>query len=349
MEQWQELLVSPMLPVSEAMTMLGNPAKQILLVVDTNQKLLGTVTDGDIRRGVLDLVAVDQPVSKVMNPSPVTTGPDDPMPETFNRLTGSRVQAIPIVDELGRIIGLKPAGPDQSSAENANSWVVLMAGGLGRRLQPLTNNAPKPMLIVGEKPLLETILETFIEHKFRRFFISINYRADVMKEFFEDGQKWGVEIEYLEESTKCGTAGALSLIKEELEEPLIVMNADLLTRVNFTQLLEYHRETGSDATMCVREYDFEVPYGVVEIENNKILDINEKPVQRFFVNAGIYALNPKLIQLIEPDTYLDMPVFFRSLTEKGYQASAFPITEYWMDIGRIDDYQRANKDYFNKF
>lgn len=349
MNEWRDLLAPPTMPISEAMQLLGEGAKQILIVVNAEGRLLGSVTDGDIRRGVLNLVAVDEPVSRIMNPSPITAQEHEEPRDTFNRLTGAHVKFVPIVAENGEVVDLLPVAPDLGDTKSQDNWVVLMAGGLGQRLRPLTETVPKPMLSVGEKPLLETIIEQFVKHNFYRFYISINYRADVLKEFFETGNKWDVEIRYLEESKKCGTAGALGLITEQHNEPLIVMNADLLTRVNLTQLLEYHYESGSKATMCVREYDFEVPYGVVEIKKNEIFEINEKPVHRFFVNAGIYVLEPELLKLIEPDVYLDMPKFFEQLNSTGLKTSAFPITEYWLDIGRLNDYERANQEFKDQF
>jgi len=224
-----------------------------------------------------------------------------------------------------------------------------LAGGLGSRLQPLTEDKPKPLLSVGDKPILETILESFVEQNFRRFYISVNYKADAIKEHFADGGKWNAEIRYLEEEPRLGTAGALDLIPERPELPLLVMNGDLLTRVNFQDLLDYHRDQKAEATMCVREYDFQVPFGVVEIDDHNIRSIDEKPVHRFFVNAGIYVLEPGLIDLIPKGEYFDMTDLFARALEKGYETQAFPIHEYWLDVGRIDDLDRANHDYQNGF
>ena len=205
------------------------------------------------------------------------------------------------------------------------------------------------MLSVGDKPILETILESFVEQNFRRFYISVNYKAQVIKNHFGEGGKWNAEIRYLEEETRLGTAGALDLIPERPELPLLVMNGDLLTRVNFQDLLDYHRDQKAQATMCVREYDFQVPFGVVEIEDHKIQGIDEKPVHRFFVNAGIYVLEPGLIDLIPKGEYFDMTDLFARALEKGCETQAFPIHEYWLDVGRIDDLDRANHDYQNDF
>ena len=201
------------------------------------------------------------------------------------------VRHLPIIDESGCLVGLETF-EDLLAPTEKNNFVVLMAGGLGERLRPLTETCPKPMLKIGDKPILENILTNFIEYGFRRFFISVNHLAEVVKRYFGTGSDWGVEIHYLQEKHRLGTAGALSLLPQNPSEPIFVMNGDLLTKVNFSQLLDFHFEQKANATMCVREYDFQVPYGVVKIDRHTITAIEEKPVQRLFVNAGIYILEP---------------------------------------------------------
>jgi NDP-sugar pyrophosphorylase family protein len=230
-----------------------------------------------------------------------------------------------------------------------DNWVVLMAGGLGSRLRPLTDECPKPMLRVGNKPLLETIIETFIEQGFRRFFISVNYMADTIKEYFGDGSRWGAEIQYLEETSRLGTAGALSLLPEKPQAPLLVMNGDLLTKINFRQLLDFHREHHAQGTMCVREYEFQVPYGVVKMDHHRITGFEEKPIQRYFVNAGIYVLEPQALQHIPHGVFFDMPSLFQTLMADRQEAVVFPIREYWLDIGHMADYDRANGEFARNF
>jgi NDP-sugar pyrophosphorylase family protein len=227
--------------------------------------------------------------------------------------------------------------------------VIFMAGGLGSRLRPMTEETPKPLLTVGRKPLLETILEGFIEHGFRHFHMSVNYKAEQVKQHFGDGERWGVEIDYLEEDEQLGTAGPLGLLPEVPEEPILVMNADVLTKVNFRNILDFHFEQGASATMCVREYDFRVPFGVVNIERDRIVGIEEKPLQTFFVNAGIYVVSPELLDLVGKDEPLDMPEFFGRAIDAGHHAAVFPVREYWMDVGRLDDYERANGEFFRIF
>ena len=251
-------------------------------------------------------------------------------------------------EEAGRVIGVELLEELIRPRERDN-WVVLMAGGLGTRLSPLTNDRPKPMLNVGNKPLLETIIENFVEQGFHRFFISVNYMAGMIKDHFADGGRWGAQIHYLEEDRKLGTAGALSLLPEPPTAPVLVMNCDLLTKVNFRHLLDFHLEHRAQGTMCVREYDFQVPYGVVRLDRQRIAGIDEKPVQRFFVNAGIYVLEPEALHHVPADTFFDMPSLFERLIAEGQEAAAFPIREYWLDIGQLADYDRANGEFAGLF
>jgi len=205
------------------------------------------------------------------------------------------------------------------------------------------------MLKVGNKPLLETILANFIDYGFRHFYISVNYMADMVKDYFGDGSRFGVEIRYLHEDERLGTAGALSLLPERPVEPFFVMNGDLLTKVNFNQMLDFHGKQNAVATMGVREYDYQIPYGVVNVESLRIVGIEEKPIQRFFVNAGIYVLDPKALDLIQQNTFLDMPTLFNTLIERKDETVVFPVIEYWMDVGHLADYEKANGEYHSVF
>ncbi|MBF0127959.1 MAG: NTP transferase domain-containing protein, partial [Magnetococcales bacterium] len=219
------------------------------------------------------------------------------------------------------------------------------AGGLGSRLAPLTDMIPKPLLKVGSKPILEVILESFIAYGFHRFFLSVNYRKEMIKEYFGDGSGWGVEIDYLEENGRLGTAGSLSLFKERPEKPFFVMNGDLLTRINFQHVLDFHLEHQSRATLCVRKVEQTVPYGVVRLDAHRLVTIEEKPVQEYFVNAGIYLLDPEVLSFIPGGQYFDMPTLFQNIIKRGETTAAFPFLDYWMDIGRMGDFRQACRDY----
>jgi dTDP-glucose pyrophosphorylase len=345
---WLTTLLRQDSTILDAIQKIDASRLQIALVVDENNKLLGTVTDGDIRRSILKGISLNESVQRIMNPNPVVSKEGEVREVALAAMQRRRLRHIPIVDEYGRVTGLETLDEFLQSRTRPNR-VVLMAGGPGSRLYPLTAECPKPMLKVGNKPLLEIILENLVEYGFRRFYISVNYMADVVKTHFGDGSRWGADICYLQEDQKLGTAGGLSLLPEKPGESLLVMNGDLLTKVNFSQLLEFHSSHNAQATMCVREYDFQVPYGVVKISDQHITGIDEKPVQRFFVNAGIYVLEPDSLTLIPPNTYFDMPTLFERMIAEQRNTAVFPIREYWLDIGRLADYDRANVEFTQLF
>ncbi|MDF1613502.1 nucleotidyltransferase family protein [Desulfurivibrio dismutans] len=343
-KDWRDILVPPTLPILETMRQIDKTAMQIALVVDENQVLLGTVTDGDIRRAILKGGDLGEPVEKIMNRQPTTFRANESRKDMLVAMRLLKFTRVPLVDEENRVVGLqvldnllKPAAKDNP--------VVLMAGGLGTRLGPLTKDCPKPLLNVGGQPVLQTILESFIECGFQRFYFSVNYKASMIEEFFGDGSKWNVEIHYLHEDKKLGTAGALSLLPEKPTLPLVVMNGDILTKVNFQQLLDFHTDNRAAATMCVHKYDLQIPYGVVNVEKHRLTNITEKPVQSFFINAGIYVLEPKILEYIPADTFFDMPQLFDTVLQNKQEAAVFPLREYWLDIGHMTDFERAQGEF----
>lgn len=348
MKNWKNILVSPDTSIREVIRIIDQEALKIALVVDDGKRLVGTVSDGDIRRGILKGCELENSVHEIMNTSPSVASKNDSREKILALMRQKQIYQIPLVDSGGVLVGLEVIDMFLNSARREN-WVVLMAGGLGTRLKQLTSHTPKPLLKVGDKPILETILDNFIEHGFYRFFISVNYRSEMIEDYFGDGSRWGVHINYLREDKKLGTAGALSLLSEKPSASVLVMNGDLLTKVNFEQLLDFHTEHTSSATMCVREYDFQVPYGVVTLDQHRIVSIEEKPIQRFFVNAGIYVLEPDILEIIQPGTHLDMPSLFDKLVKLEKETAVFPIREYWLDIGRIDDFEQAQTDFAEVF
>jgi dTDP-glucose pyrophosphorylase len=348
MKDWKKTCISPDQSIKDAIRILDLVGLQIVLVIDAEKHLLGTITDGDIRRGILSDLSLDDSVEKVMSCTPTTAQEEQPKEAILSLMRRHELRQIPFVDTEGRVVGLKTLSEFLKKRQKEN-WVVIMAGGLGSRLGDLTENCPKPLLEVGKKPLLETILLQFMEQGYRRFYFSLNYLADRIEAYFGDGSKWGVEILYIHEKRRMGTAGSLSLLPEIPQSTFIVMNGDVLTKINFDNLLEFHQEQGAKGTMCVRGYDFQVPYGVVQTEEGKIKSIDEKPIHRFFVNAGIYVLEPAVLRHIPEDTFFDMPELFEQMLEKQEETSVFPIREYWIDIGQVEDFYRANGDYEKEF
>lgn len=346
MKDWKQIAVSPETPIRNVLAIIDQGALQIALVVDENDRLMGTVTDGDVRRGILRGVDLDEPVRRVFNENSVTVSVDDDVTFIQRLMKDKYARQIPMLDHDGRVVRLYLL-KDFLREDKRDIPVLLMAGGLGTRLKPLTDDCPKPLLRIGGRPILEIILENFIEHGFRQFYFSVNYKAKMIEDYFGDGSRWGATIEYLREKKKMGTAGALSLIPEQPTVPIIVMNGDLLTKVNFQHLLAFHKENENPATICVSEYGFRVPFGVVQVENNRLIGLREKPEHKFFVNAGIYILEPEVLNLIPKNEFFDMTSLFEELILRNNDVAVFPLREYWLDVGRLGDYEQAKDEYHN--
>lgn len=343
MKQWQKTLVSPNQTLLDTMKIIDDSSLQFAVVVDEEQRLLGTVTDGDIRRGILRGEGLEVPIHTIMNPDPISAKIGQKAYKYKQLMKSKMLRHLPIIDESSRIINILFA--DSMEAPLNKNTVVLMLGGLGTRLRPLTNDLPKPMLKIGNKPILETIIDGFKQYGYSQFIFSVNYKKEVIQEYFNNGEALDVTIDYIEEDKRMGTAGALSLLENRPTKPFFVMNGDLLTQVNFEQLMQFHIEHQSVATMCVREYEYQIPYGVIETIGTDLVKIKEKPINRSFVNAGIYVLNPEVLDYIPEDEFYDMPTLFEQLIEKNKKTTVFPIREYWLDIGQIDDFNRANNEF----
>jgi dTDP-glucose pyrophosphorylase len=341
---WQKILMRPDTPLSETIVQVDASALQVALVTDDNGKLLGVVTDGDIRRAILRRVTLESPTSSVMNSSPKVLPSHSTRNEILLSMRRHAIRHMPLVDGAGIVVDLAILD-DLIGSREQESWVVLMAGGFGTRLRPLTDSVPKPLLPVGGRPIMENIVVELVEQGFRRIFVSVNYKAALIKKYFGDGSRWNVSIEYLHETVPLGTAGALSLLPERPQVPLLIMNSDLLTKANLVNLLEFHQDHHAVATMAVREYDIQVPFGVVKLDGESILGIEEKPIQRVFVNAGMYALAPEALGFIQPCSPLDMPSLFENLIARGQKTTAYHLREYWIDIGRLEELERAQDEW----
>jgi dTDP-glucose pyrophosphorylase len=348
MKKIDKLKISETSSIRDALKIIDGGAMQIALVVDSENRLLGTITDGDIRRGILNGYDLSSSIENIYSKNFISAKIGDTKEEILKKALLKKIHQIPIIDKDNRIIGLKEIEELIKPSIKSNR-VILMVGGLGTRLRPLTEHTPKPMLKVGNKPILQTIIEKFAEYGYVNITLSVNYKSHVIQDFFGDGGNFGVNIDYVFEEQRMGTAGALSLLKNLPKEPFFVMNGDILTNVNFEHLHQYHLENNSIATMCVREYDFQVPYGVVNLLNNRITTIEEKPVHKFFVSAGIYMLSPETIYEIPENQFYDMPTLFEKLIEQKKVCVSFPLREYWLDIGRVEDYQKANREYSEVF
>jgi len=341
-----QLFVAETATFRDVIAVIDRAELQIALVVSPERQLLGTITDGDVRRGLLRGLSLDALARELMTRDPITVAPDLSFHDDGWLLQKRLARRIPIVSNK-TVIGLA-LPEDEITPQKVVNPVVIMAGGLGSRLGALTQDAPKPLLKVGTKPILETILEGFLAQGFEQFHISVNYKAQMIEDYFGDGSRWGVDIHYIRENERLGTAGALSLL-EPPNVPIFVMNGDLLTKVNFRQMLEFHRTHRQQASVAVRKYEVRVPFGVVELTRNTITRIVEKPEYPYFVNAGIYLLNPECLPLIPYNQPFDMPDLLTAILAQDWRVGSFPIHEYWLDVGRIDDFETANLTYAEVF
>ncbi len=344
----KNIIVNKNISIIDVLKIIDISATQLALVVDKNDKLIGTISDGDIRRAILNGISLTGSIENVYFKTPTVANINDSRDEIINICTTKKIHQIPVIDNDGNIIGLEILD-ELIKKDTKTNRVVLMVGGLGTRLRPLTDKTPKPMLHVGGKPILQTIVEKFASYGFVNIIMCVNYKSNVIQDYFGDGNNLGVNIEYILEDKRMGTAGALSLIKNKLNEAFFVMNGDLLTNVNFEHLFTSHVQENSMATMCVREYDFQVPYGVVNIADKKVSSIIEKPIYNFFVSAGIYMLNPECLEHIPKGEFYDMPTLFDKLIKLNKNTTSFHLKEYWLDIGRLEEYEKANREYFDVF
>ncbi len=341
---WDKTLIKPNSTVKDALEKINNESLRVALVINDEYRLQGVVADGDIRRALLKGVNLESGIDKVMNSSPITVPRGTAKEEIIKLMEERNILFIPVVDTDDRVVGLETLQSNIFKKSHHDNPIFIMAGGFGTRLRPLTDNCPKPMLKVGEKPILEIVINRFIQAGFVNFFISPHYMPEVISQYFGDGTHLGVNITYVYEEEPLGTGGALGLLPETLSDdtPLIMMNGDLLTSVDFEKILSFHQENNADATMCVREYEYQVPYGVVNGDGNRITSMEEKPTHRFFVNAGIYIVSPKIFKSVGKNFNIDMPSLLEMYMKEN--VLMFPIYEYWLDIGRKDDFQRAQHD-----
>ena len=348
MKDWRKALIGPHQTALEAMAAIDRGALQAALVVDADQRLAGIVTDGDIRAHILKGKSLDVTISAIMNAKPVTAKLADARDQLLSLMRLHAIHQLPIVDEARRVVDVVILD-DLLTADVQPNLVVLMAGGIGSRLRPLTDDVPKPMLQIGERPILETIIEQFKEHGFRSFVVAMHYLGEQIAGYFGDGSKFGVQISYLREGQPMGTAGALSLLPVRPDKPFFVMNGDVLTKLNFSSLMAFHKTSASPLTMCVRQHAVTVPYGVAEIDGDQLVSLVEKPTYRHLVNAGIYACDPEIVDLIPRDRQTTMVDIAQKLVDSGRRPSVFPIHEYWVDIGLHGDYHRAGVEYSRVF
>lgn len=349
MLRWLDFLVSPTDTLVHAARVIDSGGGQIAVVADEQRRLLGTITDADLREALLTGRNFNDPCSEFMSRNPISLPKGSTRDDCRTIMVKRHIGQLPLIDDKGVIVDVVLM-TELYLPENQPNAVVIMAGGLGSRLKELTSRTPKPLLNVGGRPLLETIIDQAAQQGFSRFYLSVNYKADMIIKHFGDGSQLGIDIRYIRETKRLGTAGALHLMKEEFNDDIIVMNGDILSKVDLRRLLLFHRRAKAVATMAVKDFDLQVPYGVVGIDDrNRIVSLTEKPNQRYFINAGIYALSPDVLSRIPHDEFFDMPSLFHSCGDAKMNICAYPLREYWIDIGHIEDFERANFEFHYHF
>ena len=339
--EWDVTLLNVDSTIKKAIRSLEESGEQIVMITSDSGVLMGLVTDGDVRRALLSGHNLDNSVELIMNPRPLVVSDNVSEAEVLELMTANRVHQIPVVDSDSKVIGLHVLDNILKSPPLPNT-LLIMAGGLGTRLRPYTQDCPKPMLLIGKKPILEHIIEKAILNGFKDFIISLNYLPEVIEEYFKDGSRWGVNITYLREDSPLGTAGALSLIEKKLEHPLVVINGDIISDLNFVDVIAFHERYKAGATMVGRPYEVQNPFGVIVTNGVDLNSFDEKPVYRSLVNAGIYIINPEMLEHLEPNEHCDMPTLFLRIMEKS-KAVVYPMYERWLDVGRPEDLNIAGK------
>lgn len=334
------LTISTTQNIREALAAIDHAACEIALIVDDSNTLLGTLTDGDIRRALLSGADLDSRASDYMNKNFVAVGPETGRAEVLDLMRARSFQQIPVIDTSGRLIGLHLLKEIIGAQERPN-WAVVMAGGKGMRLRPITEKIPKPMIEVAGRPILERIILHLVSYGIRKIFLSVNYMSEVITQHFEDGRHFGCEIDYIHENKPLGTAGSLSLLESAPSAPILVLNGDLLTNVDVGQLLRFHAGGGYSATVAVRHHSYQVPFGVVVAHEGSLQQLIEKPVERWLVNAGIYAISPKVLQRIPENEKFDMPQLLEECLGRKETVGVFETTHSWMDIGRPHELKKA--------
>ncbi|WP_031482545.1 nucleotidyltransferase family protein [Maridesulfovibrio frigidus] len=338
-----KLVLTEKTTFEDALKAVGEYGYGFVPVVNSENHLLGIIADGDIRRAVLE---GKRDINSIINKNPYTLSEGisrNMAVQTLRKIT--RRQA-PIVDSEGKLVDVITL--DELDYNAKPNVAVIMAGGLGTRLGDLTKTTPKPMLPIGNKPVLEYIIESLFKHGFTNLMISVNYKSEIIKDYFKDGSDFGVQIEYIEETKRLGTAGSLGLISRKLEHPFLVMNGDILTNLNFGHLLDHHVNNNAELTVCSRQFSYQLQYGIIEQEEGKVVGFKEKPSMNFQISAGIYTLSPGIIDLIPEDVFYDMTTAISDACEKGLHVSTFPLDGYWIDIGQKQDYHNAINEYAEK-
>lgn len=342
-ELWRQAILPVNATIQLAIRNLDQVAIKIVLVVNEADVLEGTISDGDIRRGLLKGLDLNSPIVSVIHRNPLVVPAEMGREMVMQLMLANKVQQIPVVDEHRHVVGLH-LWDEITTPPARSNLMVIMAGGMGTRLRPHTENCPKPMLPIAGKPMLEHIIDRAKLEGFNHFVLAIHYLGKMIEEYFSNGERLGVRIDYLREQSPLGTAGALGLLNPRPEAPFVVTNGDVITDIRYGELLDFHIRHNAMATMSVRVHEWQHPFGVVQTQGVDIVGFEEKPISRSHINAGVYALDPDALSLMGIDEHCDMPALFERLQAKAKRTVAYPMHEPWLDVGRPDDLKAARSN-----
>ena len=343
MKKWKKNIVGDNEPICKVLAAINASDLKIAFIVNAQGTLVGSVTDGDVRRGLLKSTKLSDQVNTVMNTHPITCSPDTSAHQRNHLFSKHRVKYLPVV-ENGLIVDIIAFDDTQERRELQNPFLII-AGGLGTRLRPLTDKCPKPMLPVGDKPMIEHILWNAAQQGFKNFYISTFYLGEQIKAHFGNGSKFNVKICYVDEKRPLGTAGAVSLLPKNIPNlPIIVANGDVLTNLDYSKMVSFHQEKNAEATVCVREISHQIPYGVIERNDGLVTQITEKPTFFYYINTGVYVLSKSSVKKMKKNVPIDMPQHLSALMHGGDPVAAMNFQGYWLDIGSISDYEKAQRD-----
>jgi len=340
-ELWRKAIMPVNSKIGEVVKNLNENAIQVVLVVNESGQMEGTICDGDIRRALLKGLDMSSLIDSVIQYNAFVVIPDMDREQVRQLMIANKIQQVPIVDEKHQVVGLY-LWDEISSPTIRHNLMVIMAGGMGTRLRPETENLPKPLLRVANKPMLEHIIERAKLEGFTRFIIAVHYLGHMIEEYFGNGEALEVEIDYLREDSPLGTAGALSLLSPIPDEPFVVTNGDVITDIHYGEMIDFHNRYSASATMAVRVHEWKHPFGVVQIKGVNIVGFEEKPVARSYINAGVYVLDPKALNVLTTNSHCDMPTLIERLKVNKQKTIAYPMHEPWLDIGKPDDLEQAN-------
>jgi len=337
----KKFVVGHRVSIRGAMEAINENWRELALVEDAEGRVVGVITDGDIRRGLLRGLTMDSPVAEVMTRDFKAVGPDVDRAAVLDIMKSLSIRHVPVLNHEGELLGIHFL-EELIGASLRPNVAVVMAGGMGTRLRPFTENCPKPMIMVAGRPILERVVLHLVGYGIRKIYLAINYKGKMIEDYFGDGSAFGCTIEYLREDSPLGTGGALSLLPEVPRHPLILMNGDQITQINISKLLDCHSREGKDATVCVRPYQTEIPFGVVQQEGNRLVGITEKPSVHYIINAGIYVLEPCVLPLVPKGEEFPVTTLFDLMLSHGKPVGVHYFEEEWIDVGRHDDLKRAN-------